>query len=137
MIVPPAIGAAWNDALAYVESHTRPGDPIAVLPEGTSLTFLSGRRNPLREEIATPGFLEGAAETRAIDALDRSGTRLILIVNRATREFGAESFGRDYSRGLMAWIDAHYTPCATFGAQDPGLQVGDKPFFVRAYCRGG
>lgn len=137
MIVPPAIGAVWNDALAYVESHTRPGDPIAVLPEGTSLTFLSGRRNPLREEIATPGFLEGAAETRAIDALDRSGTRLILIVNRATREFGAESFGRDYSRRLMAWIDAHYTPCATFGARDPGLQVGDKPFFVRAYCRGG
>jgi hypothetical protein len=135
LIVPPAIGPAWNDALAYIESQTSPGDPIAVLPEGTSLTFLSGRRNPLREEIATPGFLEGAAETRAIDALDRSGTRLILIVNRAAREFGAESFGRDYSRRLMAWIDAHYTACAAFGAQDPRLQVGDKPFFVRAYCR--
>jgi hypothetical protein len=137
LIVPPAIGPAWNEALAYIEAHTRPGDPIAVLPEGTSLTFLTGRRNPLREEIATPGFLEGDRETRAIDALDRSGTQLILIVNRATREFGAESFGRDYSRRLMAWIDARYTRCATFGAQDAALQVGDKPFFVRAYCRTG
>jgi len=64
-------------------------------------------------------------------------TRLILIVNRATREFGADSFGRDYSRRLMAWIEAHYAPCATFGAQDPRLAVGDRPFFVRAYCRSG
>lgn len=135
MIVPPEIGPAWNEALAFIDTHTQPGDPVAVLPEGTSLVFLSGRRNPLREEIVTPGFLDSAGETRAIAALERTATRVILIVNRATREFGQESFGRDYCRTLMAWIAAHYGVCATFGAQDPRLHVGDKPFFVRAYCR--
>jgi hypothetical protein len=135
LVAPPEVGAAWNGALEFIASHTRPDDPIAVLPEGTSLAFLSGRRNPLREEIVTPGFLDAAGEARAIDALDRSRTRLVLIVNRATREFGAEAFGRDYNQHLMQWIDAHYTPCATFGAPDPRLQIGDKPFFVRAYCR--
>lgn len=135
LIVPPATGTAWNDALAFIEARTRPGDPIAVFPEGTSLTFLSGRRTPIREEIVTPGFLDEAGEARAMRALEQSDTRLILIVNRATREFGAESFGRDYCQRLMQWIDARYTRCATFGAQDPSLRVGDKPFFVRAYCR--
>jgi hypothetical protein len=135
LVAPPEVGGAWNGALAFIASYTRPGDPVAVFPEGTSLVFLSGRRNPLREEIATPGFVDGPEEARAIDALDRSGTRLVLIVNRATREFGAEAFGRDYDQQLMQWIDARYTRCATFGAADPRLQVGDKPFFVRAYCR--
>jgi len=135
LVAPPAVGIAWNEALEFIESRTRPGDPVAVFPEGTSLTFLSGRRTPIREEIATPGFLEGGSETRAIGALERSDTRLILIVNRATREFGAESFGRDYNQRLMQWIASRYTPCAQFGARDPALQVGDTPFFVRAYCR--
>ena len=35
----------------------------------------------------------------------------------------------------MRWIDAHYTPCAIFGpVKDATLQIGDRPFFLRAYC---
>ncbi|HEX6464765.1 MAG TPA: hypothetical protein VFZ98_09940 [Vicinamibacterales bacterium] len=135
MIAPPDIATAWNEALAYIDSHTRPGDPIAVLPEGTSLTFLSGRRNPLREEIVTPGFLDAAGEARVIRQIDTAGTAVILIVNRPTREFGAAVFGRDYNVTLMRWIVSRYAPCATFGASASGLDIGDKPFFVRAYCR--
>ena len=135
LIAPADVGAVWNQALAFIDARTRPGDPIAVFPEGTSLTFLSGRRNPLREEIVTPGFLDAAGEARAIAALQRSDTRLVLLVNRPTREFGAEAFGRDYCRTLMQWLARRYQPCATFGARDPRLQIGDAPFFVRAYCR--
>jgi hypothetical protein len=134
MIAPPDVARAWNQALAYIAAHTAPGDTVAVLPEGTSLDYLSARRNPLREEIVTPGFLDDAGETRAIASLETARTPLVLIVNRPTREFGAEAFGRDYCRRLMAWLDTHYTPCATFGAQDPRLRVGDTPFFIRAHC---
>jgi hypothetical protein len=128
-------GTAWNEALAFIAERTAPGDAVAVLPEGTSLVFLSGRRNPLREEIVTPGFLDATGEERAIRALEQTDTRLVLLVNRPTREFGAEAFGRDYCLRLMQWIDAHYRPCAAFGATDPMLRIGDKPFFVHAYCR--
>lgn len=129
------LGQAWNEALAYIDQHTRPGDAVAVLPEGTSLDFLSGRRNPLREEIATPGFLPSAAEGRAIEQLQASHTDLILVTNRLTAEFGPAVFGRDYSQQLMGWIDAHYTTCAMFGPiKDPGLQIGARSFFIRAYC---
>ena len=61
LIASADIGGAWNDALAFIAQRTVPGDYVAVLPEGTSLLFLAGRRNPLREEIVTPGFLDAAA----------------------------------------------------------------------------
>jgi hypothetical protein len=125
LIVPPEVAEAWNEALAFIDARTRPGDPIVVLPEGTSLTFLSGRRNPLREEIVTPGFVEGAAEERAIHQIAAAGTPLILIVDRPTREFGAETFGRDYNQRLMGWIASRYEPCGTFGTT----------FLIRAYCQ--
>ncbi len=135
MIAEREAGIAWNEALAFVEARTTPGDPIAVLPEGTSLTFLSGRRNPLREEIATPGFLDRAGEARAIRQLEASNARLVLIANRPTAEFGPNAFGRDYAVELMRWIDARYRPCGTFGtAKNQALTIGERPFFVRAYC---
>jgi len=105
------------------------------VPEGTSLNFLSGRRNPLREEIITPGYLDAASEERAIQQLRDARTALILIPNRSTTEFGRTAFGRDYCQRLMRWIETHYTPCAIFGpVKDVGLQIGDRPFFIRAYC---
>ena len=125
LIVPPAVADAWNEALRFIDVRTRPGDPIVVLPEGTSLTFLSGRRNPLREEIVTPGFLDGAAEDRAIRQIGSAGTPVILIVDRPTREFGAETFGRDYDRRLMSWITTRYEPCGTFGTV----------LIIRAWCQ--
>jgi hypothetical protein len=125
LIVPPPVADAWNEALRFIDARTRPGDPIVVLPEGTSLTFLSGRRNPLREEIVTPGFLDGAAEERAIRQIGAAGTPLILIVDRPTREFGPETFGRDYDRQLMRWITARYELCGTFGTA----------LVIRAWCQ--
>jgi hypothetical protein len=125
LIVPADVAHTWNASLAFIDAHTRSGDPIVVLPEGTSLTFLSGRTNPLREEIVTPGFLDAAAEARAIRQIDAAGTPLILIVDRPTREFGAETFGRDYNQALMAWIVSRYRRCGTFGTSP----------IVRAYCR--
>ena len=136
IIAVPDIGQAWNEALAYIDQNTAPAAAIAVMPEGTSLDFFSGRRNPLREEITTPGFLDEAGEARAIRQLQASDAKLILITNRLTSEFGAAVFGRDYCQHLMAWIEANYEPCAIFGPdKNPDLQIGDRTFFIRAYCR--
>ena len=135
MVARPDMGLAFDEALDYIDRHTAPGDAIAVLPEGTALTFLSGRRNPLREEIVTPGYLDTAGEERAIRQLRDARTALILVPNRPTIEFGPAVFGRDYCQLLMRWILEHYETCAVFGpVKDPGLEIGDKPFFLRAYC---
>jgi len=135
MIAGRDIALAFNEGLAYIDRHTTVGDGVAVIPEGTSINFLSGRRNPLREEILTPGYLDVEGEIRAIGQLRDAHTALILIPNRPTREFGPAVFGRDYYQRLGRWIEEHYRICAIFGpVNDAGLEIGDKPYFIRAYC---
>jgi hypothetical protein len=136
IIAEPEFGQAWNEALPFIEQQTTPQDAIAVMPEGTSLNFFSGRRNPLREEITTPGFLDEAGEERAIRKLRDADTKLIFITNRLTSEFGPAVFGRDYCGRLMGWVEENYQLCAVFGPnKNPDLQIGDRTFFIRAYCR--
>jgi hypothetical protein len=136
IIAVPDVGQAWNEALAYIDQNTAATDAIAVMPEGTSLNFFSGRRNPLREEITTPGFLDEAGEARAIRQLQAADTKLILITNRKTLEFGAGVFGQDYCQHLMRWVEANYEACAMFGPdKSPDLQIGNPTFFIHAYCR--
>jgi len=129
------IGIAFTQALQFIEKRTVPGDAVAVLPEGTSLVFLSERRNPLRDEIVTPGFLDATGEERAIEGLRRSRAPLIFIANRPTSEFGETSFGKDYNQRLMPWIEQNYAVCGVFGPRpDVALQIGAPVFFLRAYC---
>jgi hypothetical protein len=130
----PDLGQAMNEAIIFITNETAPTDSVAVLPEGTSLNFLTGRRNPLREEIITPGYLDPAGEERAINQLEQSDTRLVLVTNRPTSEFGATVLGRDYCQKLMSWIEGNFERVATFGpSKDANLEIGDKTFFIRAY----
>ena len=132
---PADIGIAFMQALQFIEKRTVPGDPVAILPEGTTLVFLSERRNPLRDEIVTPGFLDAAGEEHAIESLRRSQARLIFIANRPTPEFAETSIGKDYDQHLMYWVEKNYRPCGVFGAQtNPAPQIGAPGFFLRAYC---
>jgi len=136
ILTKPELGVAFDEAIQFINAQSRPGEPVAVLPEGTSLDFLTDRRNPLREEIVTPGFLDATGEQRAIDQLEETQTRLILITNRPTPEFGAKFFGVDYCQNLVNWIHANYDLAAVFGLNhDPSQQVGDKTFFIKAYRR--
>jgi hypothetical protein len=134
MYAPPDVGESANEAISFINRETAPGEPVAVLPEGTSLNFFTERPNPLRDEITTPGFLDSKGERRAIERLISTGTRLVLITNRPTPEFGPAAFGKDYCKVLMRWIEENFEQCAVFGPdQDPGLQIGSKTFFIRAY----
>ncbi len=132
MRVLPDLGLAFEQAMAFIRTHTRPGDAVAVMPEGTALDFFTNRRNPLNEEITTPGLLD---EGRAIQELADTRTPLILVTNRPTVEFGAPVLGRDYHQRLMSWIREHYRECGLFGAGvAPDVEIGDPVFFIRAYC---
>jgi hypothetical protein len=132
---PTDVGIAFTQALKFIEKRTARGDAVAILPEGTSLVFLSERRNPLRDEIVTPGFLDVTGEERAIERLRRSQAQLIFIANRPTPEFAETSFGKDYNQRLMSWIEQNYDVCGVFGPRsDATLQIGAPVFFLRAYC---
>jgi len=133
MRVRPDLGIAFEQAMAFIGEHSRRGDAVAVLPEGTALDFFTDRRNPLNEEITTPGLLD---EPRAIRRLAETRTPLVLITNRPTEEFGAPAIGRDYYQTLMRAVELDYNVCGLFGENvTPGMAVGDPRFFIRAYCR--
>ncbi|MBN2368897.1 MAG: glycosyltransferase family 39 protein [Vicinamibacteria bacterium] len=131
MVIRSDQGEAFESAMRFIEKRTAPGETVAVLPEGTSLLFFTGRRNPFNEEIVTPGLLD---EERSIRRLKETDTRLIFIANRPTVEFGADVWGRDYELRLADWIEKNYNLCGTFGA-GPEARLGDRRFFFRAYCR--
>jgi hypothetical protein len=98
------------------------------------LLFFTNRTNPLREEITTPGFLDLDGEEQAIKRLTESHTRIVLIANRATSEFGATIFGRDYCQHLMEWIKSNYEEGEVFSSEgNKNFQIGDRVFFIKAY----
>ncbi len=136
LVTLPDLGKAFDEAIELIERETAQDEPIAVMPEGTSLSFFTGRPNPLREEITTPGFLDQAGEQRAIKDIEQSGNRFIFITNRPTPEFGPAIFGRDYCQTLMRWIEENYEFYRVLGPNpDPNLQIGEQPFFMRVYKR--
>jgi len=134
MVAVADIGKSVNEAIDFINREVPPGEPLAVMPEGSSLNFFTEHPNPLREEITTPGFLDSEGEERAIHQLIDSNTRVVMITNRATPEFGAAVFGRDYCRRLMQWVEDNFDEVAIFGPDhDPNMQIGNKTFFIRAY----
>jgi hypothetical protein len=126
MLTTPAMQSALAEAIAFIDSHTRPGDAVAILPEGTSLLFFCDRRNPLHEEITVPGFLY---EDRAIETLSALPVALVLIANRPTPEYGPTRFGVDYGQRLMASVRERFAPCGQLGPASPA----DALAFA-AYC---
>jgi hypothetical protein len=125
-LVPPDEGIPFARALQLISSGTTANDPIAVMPERTSLHFFADRPNPLHDEIVTPGFLDAAGECKAITALGASRTKLVLIASRPTPEFFQQSFGIDYDTKLMNWIDNNYDKCGSFSV--------NPRFRIVAYC---
>jgi hypothetical protein len=131
---PESIGAAFDQTLRFISQYTRPGEAILAIPEGSSLNFLADRPAPLRYEILTPGFVNAAAEQEAIRQLQEKNVKFVFLLNRATSEFGATAFGRDYCRDLMRWIETNYELTAIFGeGAGAGSEIGSKYFFVKCY----
>jgi 4-amino-4-deoxy-L-arabinose transferase-like glycosyltransferase len=136
LFAPRGSGPAIGQALRYLEANTRPGEAIAVLPEGADLGFLTGRRSTLRHQIQIPGLMREPDEQAAIAALRREDVRTVLVVNRPMREFGLEAFGRDFYTGLGSWLETRYRVVAVFGAAvDSGAPIGSPAFFIKVYAR--
>ncbi|HZS06122.1 MAG TPA: glycosyltransferase family 39 protein [Blastocatellia bacterium] len=138
LYAPRSSGAAISEALDFIRANTAPGEAIAVVPEGSDLAFLSGRRMPLRHQIMIPDFMSEQGEREAIATLERERVRYVFIVNRPMREFGREAFGRDYDQTLGQWINEHYRPvrvCGVMRDSPPDrLEIGDPNFFIKVYA---
>ncbi len=105
----PEIGKGFSEALAFLETAKRDGQGVAILPEDTSLYFLSGTLAPSRWYLVLPQVLPpGRLTADYVDELERAHLRYVLVSDRATPEFGLPLFGVDYGRQIQAWLNQHY-----------------------------
>ncbi len=91
-----------------IRKQTREGEGLVVFPEGEVLNALTGRRNPIRQKLYIPGYLTSANEAEILGELQGSRPAALVILNRATPEYGRRFFGQDYGKNVAAWIDANY-----------------------------
>jgi hypothetical protein len=125
---------AAQEALEFLATNSTPNNAIAVVPEGSSLAFLAGRRMPLRHQILIPDFMDAAEEQRAIAKL--SEVKYVLLLNRPMREFGREAFGRDYYQAMGEYLAQNFRVVKVCGEiKDERLQIGAAHFFIKILAR--
>lgn len=116
--------SAYPAALAAIERTTRPGEPILLAPQLTSLYILSGRENPLRQISLLPGSLDGARDERA--AIARMGAVRLAIVDRTPlARYRTGSFGTAYDRRIGAWLRLDFDRVETLRGSGPGSPTLD------------
>jgi Dolichyl-phosphate-mannose-protein mannosyltransferase len=126
---------AAQEALDFLAANSTSDDAIAVVPEGSSLAFLAGRRMPLRHQILIPDFMDAAEEQRAIAKL--AEVKYVLLLNRPMREFGLEAFGRDYYQTMGKYLAENFRVVKVCGeVPDERLQIGAAHFFIKILARG-
>jgi hypothetical protein len=135
MVTGPELGVTFTKAMAVIERETTPDDSVLICPEATSLNFFTRRRNPTRDDILIPGYLDDQGERETISRLAQKPPKLVLVPNRPTKEFGAVVLGRDYYKDLMKWVEERYELIEVISqkpiAGEP--HIGDRPFFFKVY----
>ena len=130
LYVTQATAQATQEMLEFIAQNSVPEDAIAVVPEGSSLAFLSGRKMPLRHQIMIPGFMDAQGERDAMAQL--ATVKYVLVVNRPMREFGLEAFGRDYYQAFGQYLDEKFRVVKVCGeVKDEQLQIGSPHFFIK------
>lgn len=135
MVTGPELGVTFAKAIAVIERETTPADSVLICPEATSLNFFTRRKNPTRDDILIPGYLDAWGERETIARLERKPPKLVLVPNRPTKEFGAVVLGRDYYKELMKWVEERYELIEVI-SQKPlksEPRIGDGPFFFKVY----
>ena len=111
-------GKFVGEALATFASVARPGDTLAVLPEGVMMNYLAGSVNPTPYVNFMPPELLLFGEERIVAAFQASPPDWVFLVHKDTSEYGFPLFGPDYGTQLATWIQANYAPVRQF-AQPP------------------
>ena len=91
-------------ALEWIEKNVPPDGTLAVLPEGTTINYLSRRVNPTPCLDWTPTVLTAFGQAGMTAAFEKNPPDYIFLVERDTSEFGIGYFGA--FAGLRRRIDA-------------------------------
>lgn len=95
-------------AVSYLCNNTPPDSSVVVFPEGIAINVFSDRKNPLPYCNFTPPVPRLTGDEKLITALMDHDVEYIVIVSRATYDYGAPFFGIHYAQVLFGWIKNNY-----------------------------
>lgn len=111
----PAAAPALQQTIAFLNTHTRPGEQIFSLPYG-GLYFLVDRPPALYNLAFLPGDVASTADQQqAIAHLKREQVRYVILGNARFDAWGAPQIGVDYDRLLLAYVAHSYRQVKEFG----------------------
>ncbi|MDB5102229.1 MAG: hypothetical protein JWM80_6650 [Cyanobacteria bacterium RYN_339] len=126
VLATPTFARPFNQALAYVRAHTRPGDAIVAAPMEASFYLFSGLDNVLHEDQLFWGYLTTHAEQAA--ALRRMEDRRVRYVLVSSYAMGPHRFGENFMEDLGAWIHTRCALVGDFSSPGYGVRVYATPF---------
>jgi hypothetical protein len=95
-----------------------------VVPEGVSLNYFTGLRNPTAYyNFIPPEIPTLEEEQRMLAELQKAAPEYVIFIDRDTGEFGRRGFGIDYALDLSAWIRDAYQIEKTFGSREHWAMV--------------
>jgi hypothetical protein len=117
-------GPVLESVRRELAAKLRPGERLAVLPEGVMLNYWLRAQTPARYINYMPPELAMFGEERMVAQLRAARPEAIVLLHKPTAEYGVPWFGKDYGRAFAAWIEAEYRPGSLYG--QPPLQNGTR-----------
>jgi len=113
---------AYRDVIALLDRHVKPGDTLAVLPEGVLFNYLLRIENPTPHISFLPFEFMLTGEERIVEDFRASPPDLVLLLPRNVEEYGFREFGqRGYGDRVMTWLGQSYRRLEGAGARQPTL----------------
>jgi hypothetical protein len=125
----PKDAPAYQQAVSWIEAHTRRGEPILLAPQLTWLYLVTERADPLPQLSLLPGALDGAAgQRKAIARLDAARVNVVVTEERELTGYGHTQFGGSFDRVLAAWIHRSFDRAAVVHGQPgaPHLEIWSR-----------
>jgi hypothetical protein len=123
--VTESVAKNYEAGIAFLKQEYSEGETVLILPEDTTMYFLSGTRAPTRVYAFNPGVLAPGRMTEELfREIESNHVKYLLWSNRTFAEYGVPVFGQDFNKELASALKERYEdvgPLVPSGRADGGL----------------
>jgi hypothetical protein len=105
-----SVARSYRAAITFIAEKAARHESVLVVPEDTSLYFLSNTRTPTRVYAFDPGVLApGRMTTELFSEIEKSNVRYLLWSDRRFPDYGVPEFGRDFNQELAGYLTSRFS----------------------------